>query len=69
MRIRSNSGLNPKFRRGKGVSLKSILKMTKIIDFFLIFLDILHKMRKNLGQEHVKRGPSILPGKNWENCF
>ena len=33
--------------------------------FFDIFLDILHKMKENLGQEHVKKGTSILPGKSF----
>ena len=30
---------------------------------FDIFLDILHKMKENLGQEHVKRGPLSFQGK------
>ena len=32
--------------------------------FFDIFLDILHKMKENLGQEHVKRGLLSFQGKN-----
>ena len=31
--------------------------------FFDIFLDISHKMKKNLDQEHVKRGLLIFQGK------
>ena len=35
--------------------------------FFDIFLDILHKFKGNLDQEHVKRGPLYFQGKNWKN--
>ena len=31
-------------------------KNVKIIGFFYIFLDILHKIKGNLGKEHVKKG-------------
>ena len=39
--------------------------------FFDIFLDILHKFKGNLGQEHVKGGPPSFQGKNWNNflCY
>ena len=39
--------------------------------FFDIFLDILHKMKENLGQEHAKGGPLFFHGKNWNNfpCY
>ena len=39
-----------------------MLKNVKIIGFFDIFLDILHKMKENLDQERVKGGvyPSIV---------
>ena len=30
-------------------------------------MDILHKMKENLGQERVKKGPSILPGEKLEH--
>ena len=33
-----------------------VLKNVKVVGFFDIFLDILHKMKENLGQKHVKRG-------------
>ena len=32
------------------------LKNVKIVGFFDIFFDILHKMKENLSQEHVERG-------------
>ena len=51
-----------------------VFKKRQNYKFFDIFLDILHKMKENLGQEHVKRGflsfqgkigkiPPDLPGK------
>ena len=52
-----------KFRRGRGVNLGKCLKNVKIIGFFDIFLDILHDMNENLGQEHVKRGLLSFQGK------
>ena len=39
----------------KNLEGKEVLKNVKIIGFFDIFLDILHKMKENLRQEHVKR--------------
>ena len=35
--------------------------------FFHIFLDILHKMKENLGQERVKLGLLSFQGKNFNN--
>ena len=35
--------------------------------FFDIFLDILHKMNRNLAQKHVKH--LSFQGKNWNNFF
>ena len=46
-----NLGFISKFRRERGVNLGKCEKMSK---FFGIFLHILHKMKGNLGQEHVK---------------
>ena len=40
---------------GRGVNLGKCKKCQNY-RFFDIFLDILHKMKENLGQEHVKRG-------------
>ena len=39
--------------------------------FFDIFLDILHKLKGNLGQEHIKRGHLSFQSKNWNNfpCY
>ena len=39
--------------------------------FFDIFLDILHKMKENLGQEgqRVKRGLLSFQGKIWNNMI
>ena len=36
---------------------------------FDIFLDILHKLKGNLDQEHVKGGNPSFQGKNWNNFF
>ena len=58
-----------KFRRWRGVNLEKCFKNVKIIGFLDIFLDILRKMMGNLGEEHVKRGASILRGQNWKNCL
>ena len=44
----------------------SVKKKVKIIGYD-IFLDILHKMKENLGQEHVKRRLLSFQGKNWNN--
>ena len=41
-------------------------KCKKNYRFFDIFLDILHKLKRNLGQEHVKKGASILLGQKLE---
>ena len=40
-----------------------MLKKCQNYRFFDIFLHILHKMKKNLGQEHVKRGILSFQGK------
>ena len=40
-----------------------VLKKCQNYRFFDIFLDILHKMKENLGQEHVKRGLLSFQGK------
>ena len=45
-----------------------VLKNCQNYRFFDIFLDISHKLKGNLGQEHVKRGPPSFQGKNWNNC-
>ena len=45
-----------KFRMGRGVIWGSVKNVKIIRFFFYIFLDILYKMKENLGQEHVKRG-------------
>ena len=50
-----NLGFIPKFRRGRGVKLGKCEEIVKIIGFFDIFLDILHKLKGNLGQKHIKR--------------
>ena len=52
MGIWSSLGFIPKFRRWRGVGS---VKRCQNYRFFDIFLDILHKMKENLGQEHVKR--------------
>ena len=39
------------------------LKNVKIIGFFDIFLDILHKMKEDLGQEHAEKGLLSFQGK------
>ena len=62
----SNSRLSPKFKR-RCVNLEKSFKNVKIMVFFYIFLDISHKMKINLGQEHVKKRDSILVGQNWKN--
>ena len=43
------------------------VKNVKIIGFFDISLDILHEMKENFGQEHVKKGPLSFQGKNRNN--
>ena len=48
-----------KFRRERGVNLGKCKKCQNY-RFFDIFLDILHKLKKNLDQEHVKGGPPSL---------
>ena len=58
-----------KIWKGSGANLGKCWKNVKIIGFFQIFWDILNKMKDNLGQECVKRGASILPGQNWNNCL
>ena len=50
--------IHPKFRRRRGVNLGSVKKCQNY-RFFDIFLDILHKLKENLGQEHVKRGQKL----------
>ena len=65
--MRSNLEFTSKFRRGRDANLGKCLKNVKIIGFFDIFLDILHKMKVNLGQERVKRGLLSVQGKKWNN--
>ena len=55
--------IDPKIRRGRGVNLGKC-KKCQDYGFFDIFLDILHKMKEILSQEHVKRGPLSFQGKN-----
>ena len=40
-----------------------VLKNVKIIGFFDIFLHILHNMKEDLGEEHVKRRLLSFQGK------
>ena len=54
--------IHPKFRRGRGVNLGKCKKCQNY-RLFDIFLDILHKMKEKLGQEHVKSGPLSFQGK------
>ena len=54
---------------GRGVNVKKCLKKVKIIDFFYIFLDSLHKMKENLDQEHVKVGLPSFQGKIGKIAF
>ena len=51
-----NLGFIPKFKRGRTVNLGNCLKKFQNYRCFDIFLEILHKMKMNLGQESVKRG-------------
>ena len=53
-----------KIYEGRGVNLGKCQKNVKIIGFFDIFLDILHKMKENFGQEHVERWLLSFQGKN-----
>ena len=46
-----------------------LLKKCQNSRFFDIFLDIWHKMKENLGQEHVKRGDSNPSGKKIGTTF
>ena len=59
----SNLGFITKFMRERGVKLGRC-KNVKIYRFFDIFLDILYKLKRNLGQNHVKGGPPPFQGKN-----
>ena len=47
--------IRPKFR-GERCKFGKVLEKYQNYRFFDIFLDILQKMKKNLGQERVKRG-------------
>ena len=44
-----------------------VLKKCENYRFFDIFLDILHKMKENLDQEHVRRGLLSFQGDNWND--
>ena len=44
-----------------------VLKKCENYRLFDIFLDILHKMKENLDQEHVRRGLLSFQGDNWND--
>ena len=49
--------IKPKIWEGERCKFGKVFKNVKITGYrHLIFLDILHKMKENLGQEHVKWG-------------
>ena len=58
----SNLGLIAKFMRERCVKLGRCKKCQNY-RFFDIFLNILHKLKGNLGQNHVKGGPPSFQGK------
>ena len=57
----------PKILEGRRCKFGEVLKKCQNYSFFDIFLDILHKMKENLGQEHVERELVSFQGKNWNN--
>ena len=58
--------IRPKFRSGRGVNLGKCKKCQNY-RFLDTFLDILHKLKRILGQKHVTMGPLSFQGKNWAN--
>ena len=48
---------------GRGIKFGKVFKKCQNYRFFDIFLDILHKMKENLDQEHVKGGLLSFQGK------
>ena len=58
--------IHPKIEEGESCKFGSV-KTCPNYRFFDIFLDILHKMNLNLGQERVKKGPLSVQGKSWNN--
>ena len=61
--------IRPKFLEGERCKFGEVLKKCKNYRFFDIFLDILNKLKGNLGQEHVKNGPLSFQGKHWNNSL
>ena len=55
--------IHPKIELGERCKFGEVLKKCQNYRFFDIFLDILHKMKENLGQEHVKRELLSFQGK------
>ena len=61
--------IKPKIEEGDRCKFGKVFKRCQDCKFFDIFLDNLHKMKNNLGQEHVKREGKIrktapdFPGK------
>ena len=53
----------PKIWERERCKFGEVFKKCQNYRFFDILLDILHKMKENLGQEHLERG-SILSGKS-----
>ena len=53
----------PKIYEGKGVNLRKCKKCQNY-KFLDIFLDILYKLKGNLGPEHVKGWPPSFQDKN-----
>ena len=61
--------IHPKLLEGERCKFGEVLKKCQNYRFVNIFLDILHKMKENLGQEHVKCRLLSFQGKNWNNFF
>ena len=62
-------GIHPKVWEGERCKFGKVLGKCQnfLSKVFCIFWDILEKVKGNLGQECVKRGPFILAGHNWNN--
>ena len=66
----SNWGFIAQFMSERGVKLGKCQKCQNY-RFFDIFLNILHKLKGNLGQNNVKGEPPSFQGKKWNNfpCY
>ena len=59
--------IHPSIEEGERCKFEEVLKKCQNYRLFDIFLDILHKMKENLSQEHVKGRLLSFQGKNWNN--